>query len=224
MSNLPNYGEYLKDSSIDKEFIWISNGFALDEIKKVEDLPFSITNKIPKNKFIVGYVGTVGAANTLDSFLDSYSYIDNENICYVVVGGGKEKNRLAEKYCSKSVVFIDPIHKDQVQSMLRLFDICFLGWQKKSLYKYGTSANKIFDYMFSGRPIINAYSGKADLVEIANCGICVEAQDSNSIAISVLKLYNMSKNERNALGANGKNYALKNFSYEKLAAKYIHLL
>ena len=220
VSNLPNYGEHVRELGVSKEFNWISNGFSLDAMRKVENLPSNVRNKIPKNKFIVGYAGTVGVANALDSFLESYNYIDNKDICYVIVGNGQEKDRLAKKYYSESIIFIDSISKNKVQSMLQLFDVCFLGWKKENLYKYGTSANKIFDYMFSGRPILNAYSGKGDLVQLANCGISVEAQNSRMIASSILTLYNMPIDKREKLGASGKGYVLKYFTYEKLAKKY----
>jgi glycosyltransferase involved in cell wall biosynthesis len=223
VSNLPNYGEHVRELGISREFKWISNGFALDSMNKVEKLPPDVRCKIPKNKFIVGYAGTIGVANALDSFLESYSYIDNKDVCFVIVGDGQEKDRLVNKYYSESIIFIDSISKNKVQSMLQLFDVCFLGWKKENLYKYGTSANKIFDYMFSGKPILNAYSGKGDLVQLANCGISVEAQNSKMIANSILALYNMSIEKREELGANGKEYVLKYFSYEELAKKYKEL-
>ena len=105
----------------------------------------------------------------------------------------------------------------------QLLDICFLGWNKENLYRYGTSANKIFDYMYSGKPILNSYSGAGDMVKLANCGISVEAQNSQAIADGILKLYNMNKEDRNILGQNGKSYVLEYFTYEKLAKKYKEL-
>lgn len=40
----------------------------------------NIKNQIPDNKFIVGYTGTIGVANALDSFLDAINKINNDSI------------------------------------------------------------------------------------------------------------------------------------------------
>lgn len=223
VSNLQNYGEHIKNLRINKNFYWISNGIDLDELKEIESIPNNIIEKIPNDKFIIGYTGTVGVANTLDSFLESSKYV-NDNIAFVVVGDGQEKERLIDLYKNNDkIIFIEAVNKKQVQSLLSLFDICFLGWKNEKLYKYGTSANKIFDYMYSGKPILNAYSGKGDLVELYNCGLSVEAQNEKAIGVGIMKLYNMSKEERELLGCNGKKYVLENFTYANLSKKYIKL-
>ncbi len=52
--------------------------------------------------------------------------------------------------------------------------------------------------MYSGKPIIYAIdSGKKNsIVDIAQCGITVEAQNPDAIAKGILKLYNMPLEER----------------------------
>jgi glycosyltransferase involved in cell wall biosynthesis len=227
VSNLQNYGQHLKDDlKINKEFVWISNGVDLDELSQAEELIIKIKNQIPKNKFIVGYTGTLGVANAMDSFCQAAKILkDNDNIVFILVGNGQEKDGLTKKYnYLANILFIDAIQKKQVQSMLSLFDICFLGWNKENLYKYGTSANKIFDYLYSGKPILNAYSGGGDIVKTAHCGISVEAQNPQAIADGILELYDMNVYDRDILGKNGKDYVLEHFTYEKLAKKYKELL
>jgi len=224
VSNLQNYGEHIKELYIKKDFKWISNGVDLDELNEIESLSNEIIEQIPKNKFIVGYTGTIGVANALDSFLESMKYIDNNDIVYILVGNGQEKDFLIKKYSNKNIIFINAISKKQVQSILHLFDICFLGWNNDELYKFGTSANKIFDYMYSGKPILNSFSGKGDLVDISNSGITVEAKNPQAIARGILKMYNLTQEERKVMGMNGKNYVLEHFTYEKLANKYKELL
>ncbi len=225
VSNLQNYGEHIKELGINRGFTWVSNGVDLDELSDIEPLSDEVKNLIPKNKFIVGYTGTIGVANSLDSFLASYSNLNNKDICFVVVGDGQEKSNLKEKYKKNNdIVFVDAIGKRQVQSMLSLFDVCFLGWNTKEIYKYGTSANKIFDYMYSSKPILNAFSGGGDLVQLVKCGKTVEANNSKEIAKAIDEFYAMDKDELKRLGDNGKNYVLEHFTYEKLANKLTGVL
>ncbi len=226
VSNLQNYGQHIKDDvGIDRNFTWISNGVDLEELSQIEPLEEHLKESIPRDKFIVGYTGTVGVANALESFCEAARDLqEHDEILFVIVGDGQEKKNLIETYGNlDNILFIDSIHKKQVQSVLELFDVCFLGWNKESLYKYGTSANKIFDYMYSGKPILNAFSGGGDIVKIAQCGVSVEAQNRDAIKRGIVKLYEMSKEDRELLGTNGKKYVLEHFTYEKLAFKYKEL-
>jgi hypothetical protein len=52
----------------------------------------------PKNKFIVGYTGTLGVANALDSLIEAAELLKNQaDIIFILVGGGREKENLATK-------------------------------------------------------------------------------------------------------------------------------
>ncbi len=222
VSNLQNYGEHIKDLGLKRDFEWISNGVDIDELSQIEPLPKEIQMQVPNDKFIVGYTGTIGVANALDSFLEASKYIDSDEIVFVVVGCGQEKERLMKLYKnSKNIIFIDSIAKKQVQSMLGLFDVCYIGLQKEKLFKYGVSPNKLFDYMFAEKPIVYAIdSGKSNIVQIANCGISVEAENPQAIADGIMTLYKMSDDERAKMGQNGKEYVMEHFRYDKLAKAY----
>jgi glycosyltransferase involved in cell wall biosynthesis len=225
VSSLQNYDEHLKnDLQIQRDFVWINNGISLDEMQTAESLPQEIAKKIPDNKFIVGYTGTIGIANVLDCFLEAAKLLkEREDILFVIVGEGKEKESLVEKYAMlKNVLFIDAIKKQQVQSMLQKFDACYIGLKKEKLFKYGVSPNKLFDYMYSAKPIVYAIdSGKANIVALAECGITVEAENPSSIAEGIMNLYAQSNEDRERLGKNAKRYVLEHFTYEKLAQKFI---
>ncbi|PHQ90966.1 MAG: glycosyltransferase WbuB [Sulfurimonas sp.] len=227
ISNLPNYGKHIENNlKLNKKFEWISNGIDLDELSQILPLEKNIFELLPINKFIVGYVGTVGTANALDVLCEAAKSLqNNKNIFFVIVGDGQEKQNLVNIYQElDNILFIHSIEKKQVQSMLKLFDICFLAWKKDDLYKYGTSANKIFDYMYSSKPILNAFSGAGDIVKISNCGLSVEAENIDALVKAVLQLYHMDIQEKNTLGQNGKDYVLKHFTYKKLAKRFEELL
>ena len=224
VSSLQNYGEYLRNNlQIDKDFIWINNGIDLDEIKNIEPLSEEIQVKIPKNKFIIGYTGAIGIANALDVLLEAAKSLEKyEDIVFVLVGDGKEKEKLINRYGNlKNVLFIGPVKKTQIQSILKFFDVCYIGLRKEKLFQYGVSPNKLFDYMFAGKPIVYAIdSGKSNLVKLANCGITVEAENPESVAKGILELYYMPEEKRKQMGQKGKKYVLENFTYQKLAEEY----
>ena len=223
VSSLQNYDEHLKkDLKIDKNFVWINNGIDLDEMKNIEDLSQDVKSQVPKNKFIIGYTGTIGIANAIEYLLESAKLLQSyEDIHFIIVGDGKEKENLQQRYANlNNITFIEPIKKQQVQSMLKFFDVCHIGWNKEKIYNYGISPNKLFDYMYSEKPILHSYNGKNDIVKLAKCGVTVEPENPESIKQGILKLYSMNRDERKKLGENGKKYVLEHFTYEKLAEKY----
>lgn len=221
VSVLPNYGEYLKDNGFDKDFVYIPNGIDLEEIQKTEPLSEDIKKQIPEDKFIVSYTGTVGIANALEYLVEAGKLLkDYKDILILIVGEGGEKERLKELAKGyDNIRFLSAIPKRQIQSLLSLVDACYIGLKNKNLFKYGVSPNKIFDYMYAGKPIIHAINTKNDIVTMANCGISVEAENPKAVADAILKLYNMSPDERKKLGENGRKYVIENHSYEKLAKK-----
>ncbi|MCG3672271.1 glycosyltransferase family 4 protein [Aliarcobacter butzleri] len=226
VSNLSNYTKHIKSLGIDRSAVWVSNGIDLDEMKNIEELPFDLNELIPKNKFIVGYTGKLGVSNAILYLLESAKILkENKDIFFVIVGDGQEKENL--KNFSKNlnnIIFIDSIKKKQIQSMLSLFNICYIGWKKENIYNYGVSANKIFDYMYSGKPILQSIDIDSDIVQKSNCGLCVESENSYAISEGIIKLFNMSEEERKQLGNNGKEYVLNNFTYDKLSDKFISIL
>jgi glycosyltransferase involved in cell wall biosynthesis len=228
VSNLPNYGEHVKKNlKLSKTVEWISNGVDLGELEKNDPLEERFSSRIPKDKFVVGYTGSIGVANALDFFCQSAELLRNhKNIVFVIVGEGQEKNTLINSYKHlDNLLFIDGIPKRQVQGMLNLFNSCFLGLKRESLFRYGVSPNKLFEYMFSSKPVIYAIdSGNINLVEIAKCGLSVEAGNVEAIVSGILKLYRMSASEQIQLGKNGRRYVLENFTYDKLAQSYKQLL
>lgn len=219
ISVLPNYGEYLKDNGFDKDFAYIPNGIDLDEMNKTESLDENILMKIPKDKFIVAYTGTIGIANALEYLVEAGKLLKDYNdiLIFIVGEGGEKENliKLAEGY--ENIKFLPSIPKRQVQSLLKFVDICYIGLRNKTLFKYGVSPNKIFDYMFAEKPIIHSINTKNDIISKANCGITVESENPSAIADAILKLYKMSSEERKVLGENGKRYVIENHNYEFLA-------
>jgi len=75
--------------------VHIPNGVDLNEFTRSAPLPNAIANHIPKNKFIVGYLGTVGTANALETLVQAASLLKNDKrISFLVIGNGQQKSAL----------------------------------------------------------------------------------------------------------------------------------
>ena len=226
VSNLPNYGQHLKEYKINRDFIYIPNGINLSEMQKEEPLDNPIMKMIPERKFIIGYTGTIGLANALEYLIGAAKILEKTpEIAFLIVGDGKEKSNLSKIALGMSnVYFIPAIPKREIQSIIKYFDVCYIGWRANKLYEYGVAANKIFDYMYSAKPILQSINAKKDLITMAKCGLSVEAENPQAIADAILSLYQMSPEQRAKMGQNGREYVLNYHTYEKLALKYKEIL
>nr|HIL76348.1 glycosyltransferase WbuB [Rhodospirillales bacterium] len=229
LSNLPNAVEHMVQRGMErKKFTWIPNGFDMDEVAQTEPLTKNSLAELPKGKFIVGYTGTIGVANALESFIDAASLAKSDDtLAWVLVGAGKEKPNLQIK-CKNlglsNVYFVNSIPKTQIQTMLSQFDVCFIGWKSEPIYRFGTAPNKVPEYLYAGKPIVHAFSGYGDPVNIANAGISVSAESSHAIVSAVLELKGMTPVQRDQLGKNGREFVMKNHDYSKLAVKLFKVM
>lgn len=225
VSLLPNAYKYIdKISKNPKKFKWIPNG--LDENVLVnEQLPETIIYKIPKNKFIIGYAGTLGLANAMEYFFEASLLLnDNIDIHFVIVGDGYLKDEFQKTTKgSKNITFINKIKKSQVQSILEYFDVCYVGRYNSPLYNYGVSYNKYFDYMLANKVILESSNLIKDPVELSGCGIIVKPESANAIKEGILKLYTMTNEERNRMSLKGYEYVKKFHNFDYLSNKYIEV-
>lgn len=230
LSNLPNSVEHMVDRGMQKEkFVWIPNGISLDEVAAPEPLPEGLALKIPKSGFVVGYTGALGAANALDVFIDAaYLLRDNKCVTFVIVGDGAKKNVLksrAASYKLNNLLFIDPIPKTQVQSVLQTFDACYISLTNDPMFKFGVSPNKLFDYMYSGKPIIYAISsGDYRPIRSAHAGLEVPPENPQALADAILELAGAPQKEREIMGQNARAEVLGKYEYGSHARKLVHVL
>ena len=229
VSVLPNAFEHMKNHGLTEEkFVSIPNGIDLEEVKNISPLPEETLAKIPRDKFIVTYAGKFGISNNLTSVLEAAGTLkNNEKILFLLVGNGPEKENylkiIADKGLS-NVLILDPVPKSSVQSLLALSNVCYIGLTKSPLFRFGVSPNKLFDYLYSGKPIIYAIEAANDIVAEANCGISIKSENAGEIVNAVLTLYGKTPEELAEMGKRGHEYVIKNHSYSELAKKYLEIL
>ena len=175
--------------------------------------------------FSVLYAGTLGLANALEYLIDAAEiYRNDDRFHFVIVGDGYLRNKLFNK--SKNwgnVSFFEKIKKNKVQNLLKYFDVCFVGRNDTPLFKHGVSANKYFDYMFAGKPILDSNNFIKDPVELSGCGIIVKPDSAQAIADGINQFYNMTAENRQKIGQLGQKYVIENHNIEFLANKYSKL-
>jgi len=85
------------------------------------------------------------------------------------------------------------------------------------VFRWGISPNKLYDYLCASRPVIYGVNAFNNPVEEAGAGITVAPESPEELAAAVIKLYNMSEQERKQMGINGRKYVEENHDFRNLA-------
>ena len=111
-------------------------------------------------------------------------------------------------------------------SLLAKSNLCMahLAYKDKpNALPYGTSKNKINEYLYSGVPIVYATENEGEDVEIAQAGFIIPPFDSEALCKAIQTLYQMPEPERVKIGQNGRNFIKENRSIEKIGTKLMKL-
>ncbi len=231
---LPNAGEYIAGRGIKHEkIVWIPNGVDLQRFDNAEILePSSAVARAfneQRDKFKVVYTGAHGPANGLETVIDAANLLakTSPDIHFFFVGDGPEKARLVRKAYDQSannITFLDPVPKLKLGSLLRQSELLLFCLKPLSVYKYGISLNKLYDYLASGRPVVMAGSAANRVVEEAMAGLVVEPDNPEALVRGILKIKQMPLEERTRLGANGRSYVERYHSIKSLGETLARVL
>ena len=193
---------------------------------RLSDTPRYIKKHLRTDDFNIVYAGTFGITNSLETFFEAARVLkDDPKIRFIIFGDGALRKKFIEKYgYLANLIYFTKVKKNQVQAILAYADVLYISAFNSVLYDYGQSANKLIDYMISEKPIIFSYSGYFSMINEANCGYFIPAEDVNALVAKIKELIKIPKSERNSIGANGRSWLINNRKYEKLADDYLALL
>jgi len=233
VSLLPNAMEHMGPRGLSADrFHWIPNGVSASEWQgEPAPLPTDLQSAMDRyrdlGKLVVVYTGAHGPPNALDQLLDlAAAGSGHRPYQFLLIGDGILKESLqseARKRSADFLSFFPPISASAARSAMRQADVCFIGWQDKPIYRCGISANKLFEYLMSGTPVLHAVSRCADPVQIAGAGISVPPYRPAELDGALRKLAAMTPAERNAMGARGREYVLKHHEWSILGRRYAEL-
>lgn len=227
-SPIPNLKEHISES-IKKpfKFCYIPQGFDPAFMSKQETLLPEFKQKyIPEGKFIVGYIGNIVLAYNLDMMLKCARVLQQSHpdIHFLVLGDGTYKAALMEKAADlTNITFIPRIPKSEVQDFLSYCDVVTNFFLAENAFRFGISPQKLVDYMYASKPVLMSFTGYKSIVEDANCGLNVPADDVPAFNEALLNLKSLPEQELVAMGKRGKDFLLTRLSWSTLANQYIEL-
>lgn len=228
ISMLPKAKEHMESHGMNPDkFHYVPNGIDTKEWENIaplpEDIKTSLANIKQRGKLLVGYAGTHGLANALDTLLDA-AKLSPQDFEVVLVGNGPERDKLAARVKQEAihnVTLLPAIPKASIPAFLKAIDIAYIGLLPEPLFRFGISPNKLMDYMMAGIPILMAIQAGNDPVTEAECGFTVTPGDSIAVRDAILKLANLPPAERQKMGECGKRFILAEQTYPVLAQRFL---
>lgn len=171
--------------------------------------------------FIVGYSGSIDRDNDTESIVEAALRTDDPDIIFAIVGDGVMKPALAQRARgARNIVFFDRVFSNQVPQVLSGMDVVYCGLKAKSIYRYGASPAKIYEYMASAKPVIWAVNAYNDPVLDSGCGVSIDPGNTDQIVNSIISLKELPAERLLEMGGLGRVHLEENYSYNVLGNQW----
>ena len=230
VSMLPKVHDYMASRGLDLgKLAIVPNGITLDEWQReppplAPEVQAALQAARAGGRTLVGYAGSHGVPNALDTLLDAAARLQAEPLQFLLVGDGHEKARLQQRVRAEGLTHVSllpAIPKAQIPAFLAAIDIAYIGWQRVPIYRFGIAPNKLMDYLMARCVVLHSVEAGNDPVAEAGCGLTVPPEDPAAVADGLRRLAALSPAERRAMGERGRAFVLANHTYPVLAARFL---
>jgi hypothetical protein len=191
-----SFKEYLGQQGIDVNKVeTVTNGVDLSRFKPAEKDPELVKQFGLSDKFVAGYIGTLGLAHALEILLEAADQMKKlpggDQFRFIFLGDGANKAKLKEKAKGlrlDNVIFIDSVPKSEVTRYWSLLDASIIHLKKTELFK-GVIPSKLFESMGMGIPVLHGVEGESlRIVEKEGVGLPFEPENVPELVEKLLLL------------------------------------
>lgn len=188
-----------------QEIMWLPN--AVDFT--LSPLPERPIDKLP---FKVMFAGSHSLANSPETLLEAAEILQDQGrrdieICFI--GDGPHKAELMRLKALKkltNVEFRAPVSKREIFGVLSEAGAVVALLKDITLYRFGISMNKLYDYMASARPVLFAARSFNNPVSESRCGMVIPPENPQALADAIIRVAEMPIEERWEMGLRGRRF------------------
>ncbi len=199
----------------------LSNIYLYENIDNTDSIKSDLG--IDNNKFTCIHPGTMGFVNGLDYILDvaKETMKIDKDVEFILVGEGKEKEHLIsrkEKESIDNLKILESLPKEKVVRLIKTSDIGIMCVKNYKILE-DNSANKFFDFLAAGLPIMINYGGwQKDVLESNECGYSCSYYNPVEMAKKIIEL-KKNREKLNCMKINSIKLAKYKYSTDKCLQK-----
>lgn len=193
----------------------------IPEPKYNDDLP---------SGFKLLFAGNIGEGQSFPTLLEAAKVIKNMNlpISWIIFGEGRMKELVIKEITTHGLennfILKGALPATEMPKYFCCVDGLIVSLKKSEIFSI-TIPGKLQSYLACGKPIIGSLDGiGAQIINDSKCGFTSKAESVEELVESILRLYNLSVEDRKSLGNNGRNYFEKEFERESLLDKLENIL
>lgn len=179
------------------------------------------------DKLVFLHAGTMGKANSLDFIIEAAGKVRHkDDIHFVLIGDGSEKTLLAQRVGRKglkNIEFLDPVPKMKLPEIIAACDVSMVIFANYPILEHN-SANKFFDSLSAGKPVLLNYSGwQRKILEDNTAGYGCDLCNIDEFVEKVLYL-DSHRDKLSKMGQNARIVAIEQFDRNRLASQALDAL
>jgi len=178
-------------------------------------------------KLVFLHAGKMGRVNSLNFVLDvAVTLKQQSDILFVLIGEGKEEQQLKERVARLGLINVDifpAVPRQQMPEIYAAADVGLVIIGNWPIIEHN-SANKFFDSLSVGKPVLLNYSGwQRDVLEANNAGFGCTQYNLEEFVEKVL-WFKSNKEKLADMGNNARALAEKEFDRDKLAMQALEVV
>lgn len=205
---------------------WLPNGVDINFYKpeKIVSSGFRARAGLSSDDVVFFYGGILGHAQGLSIVLNAAKKVEgNSRIKIILQGAGPEKDDLLalhRKLNLNNVVFMPPVPKTEMPSILKDVDVALVPLRKLDIFQ-GAIPSKIFEALAMKKPLLLGVDGEArtHFIEKGEAGLFFEPENINDLSEKLLTMAN-NPEDLAKMGENARRYVTANFNRNDIAGKF----
>ena len=208
----------------EEKIVVIENGANIELFRSIGQGEAKKQLNFSQDVSYVCFVGNLAPWQGVNNFIQAAPTIlaSCPNTFFLIVGDGIMKNEWVQHVQKLGVydkfIFTGSVPYTQVPFYVNASDLCIATFIKKRHMKIGISPLKIYEYMACKKPIVSSRIPNLEFIENQETGILVEPENPEELAKATIKLLKDEK-LREKMGNNGRDYVVKNHSWEAVGKK-----
>lgn len=186
-------------------------------------------NKLPKG-FKLMFAGNLGKAQGIDTLINAGQIVKKKgiDIQWIFLGDGRQKDyyisEIKNKNLESNFHFLGSFPAETMPYFFACADALIVSLKKDKIFSLTIPA-KLQSYLACGKPILASLDGEgANIVIESKSGFVAPSENSELFAENVIKMWNLSSENRNEMSENALQYFKNEFEREMLIDSLIEIL